>query len=163
MQRKQAIVKITDQTYLQMLKEMLIWYPKETGGVLMGYKKEKEIGITHIIGPGPDAIHELYSFTPDNDYHEKEIARVYSSTGKDISYIGDWHTHPNNAAYLSSRDKRTLKNIASYKPSRLPEPLMIVLGTFPFEVKGWILKKGGLNNFKYVPAAIEFLPDLISE
>lgn len=137
----------------------MLWFPKETGGVLMGYKKEKEIGITHLIGPGPNAIHEKYSFTPDNDYHEKEIARIYKSTGKDITYIGDWHTHPGNAAYLSERDKKTLRNISANKMSRLPEPLMIIVATKPFEVKGWVMEKGVMNINVFSKSIVEFLPE----
>ena len=39
-------------------------YPKETGGVFMGYwsKQQDAVVITKLIGPGPDALHRRTKF-----------------------------------------------------------------------------------------------------
>ena len=130
------------------LEQYNFWAPKETGGILMGYKLEHKIYVTDIVGPGPKAIHEKESFTPDNDYHENEIAQIYERSGRIHTYIGEWHTHPENESYLSGRDKKTLKNISTNPLCRLPQPVMIILGTSPFEFKSWLYNPKAAISFQ---------------
>jgi integrative and conjugative element protein (TIGR02256 family) len=137
-----------------MLNEFQRIAPKETGGVIMGYRLKETFYITDIVGPGEKAIHQHSSFSPDINFHETEIARIYKESGRIHTYLGDWHTHPNNKAYLSERDKKTLRNISSYKPSRLPEPLMIILGSMPFELKAWLYKPKFISAYQKVEIKI---------
>lgn len=119
-------------------------YPCETGGVLMGYWAfpYTEIVITQAIGPGPQAFHDRFSFIPDHQFHDLEIARVYETSGRLHTYLGDWHSHPDSSAYISKLDSQTLKKIASYGPARTMVPLMAILGAgAPWELRIW----------KYVP------------
>lgn len=112
--------------------------PLETGGVLMGYwGSANEAVITAVIGPGPKAMHKKRSFRPDSAYHEQEIARLYAESGRTETYLGDWHTHPGAAAYMSFRDEETLNTIANYQEARLQRPLMMILGTDPFALRAW--------------------------
>lgn len=113
------------------------WLPRETGGVLIGYLTENEYVITHVIGPGPKAKHGYLNFEPDQEFHEAEIARMYNESKRTLTYLGDWHTHPNSTAYLSSIDKRTAKKIASHKKARLSSPLMLVAAPPTNKVKAW--------------------------
>lgn len=96
----------------------------------MGYwvVPDSELVITHAIGPGPSAAHYKKSFVPDSGYQEAEIARIYTESNRFSTYLGDWHTHPSGSSYLSYRDKRTLKEIASFRDARCPIPVMAVLG-----------------------------------
>jgi integrative and conjugative element protein (TIGR02256 family) len=102
--------------------------PNETGGVLMGYwPSEGSVVITHIIGPGPGARHTRYAFYPDLDFHDREIERIYSESGRISTYLGDWHTHPHGGNGTSQRDRKTLLNIACAPEARAPKPLMAIL------------------------------------
>jgi integrative and conjugative element protein (TIGR02256 family) len=103
-------------------------FPLETGGILMGYATENISVISTIIGPGPEAIHGPNSFAPDYDYHESEVARVYESSQRKWSYLGDWHSHPRQIhASLSKKDIQTLRRIASFKEARVNRPLMLIV------------------------------------
>ena len=135
-----------------MLNEFRRMAPKETGGVVMGYKLKETFYITDVVGPGKKAVHDNNSFLPDNNFHEKEIARIYNESGRIHTYLGDWHTHPGQRPYLSARDKKTLRNISAFKPSRLPEPLMIILGASPFQIKAWVYNPKQI--FKFAPVHI---------
>lgn len=127
-----------------MVNELNHWFPKETGGVLIGHwTSEAEVVISDIVGPGPKAEHSRYSFTPDNDFHIQEIARYFHASEGVQTYVGDWHTHPDAEAYLSPLDRKTLRKIAYFKPAQTNRPLMLVLGTKPFELKGWCYEKRG--------------------
>lgn len=118
------------------------WLPKETGGVLMGYRaSELEFVITDIIGPGPRAIHGNSTFYPDQQYHESEIRRKYEASENSITYLGDWHTHPNAYPYLSNQDKSTIKKIAAYENARLTHPIMLIAAPPKLELKIWVYEK----------------------
>ncbi len=110
-----------------MLQEANDKAPLETGGVLIGYLVEKEIVIVDIVGPGPRAHHALDAFLPDDEWQEKEIAKIYHNSGFQHTYLGDWHTHPGGHHKLSSKDKRTLKLIANYKDARISSPIMAIV------------------------------------
>lgn len=115
--------------------------PLETGGVLMGYWSPDgaQVVVTAVVGPGPRAIHARSRFVPDAKYHEAEVARIYAASGRLHTYLGDWHTHPDAAAYLSSTDLSTLHRIGAYPAARASTPLMLVLGGGPaWSIAGWI-------------------------
>lgn len=117
----------------------------------MGYwANSQEAVVTQIIGPGPQAIHTTMSFSPDHDYQVREIARLYDVSGHTETYLGDWHTHPKAEAYLSGRDKKTLKTIAAYKPARLKKPIMLILGTNPLEMKIWLHEYKGVFRWSTI-------------
>jgi integrative and conjugative element protein (TIGR02256 family) len=120
----------------------------ETGGVLVGYRGGNgDVLVTDVVGPGPDAIHRETAFTPDHAFHEREVARLYGESGRTEVYLGDWHTHPLAGAYLSCRDKRTLRRIARARQARVPKPFMVVMGMSPLVLKAW----------QYVPAPLPFV------
>lgn len=115
-------------------------YPYETGGVLMGYWTGRvgDSVVTQVVGPGPHAMHDETSFVPDSEFHEMEIARIYEESGRLHTYLGDWHSHPTSAAYLSKLDRTTLRRIATHTPARAPFPVMAVLGGGPpWDIKMW--------------------------
>ena len=115
------------------------WLPKETGGVFLGYRANNlEFVVTDIIGPGSKAVHGNYSYYPDQVFHKNEIARKYQESGQYITYLGDWHTHPNSYSYLSNQDKTTVRKIAAYKEARLPNPIMLIAAPPKKEFKAWV-------------------------
>jgi integrative and conjugative element protein (TIGR02256 family) len=136
-------VWLKESAYIKILEETIKWMPFETGGILIGYwGPPNEIVVTDIVGPGPLAMHENDSFEPDHEYQVREISKKYFNTNRTETYLGDWHTHPNSSSYLSEKDKRTLKRIADFKKARLKKPLMLVLGTHPFELLAVIQQYG---------------------
>jgi integrative and conjugative element protein (TIGR02256 family) len=108
---------------VEMMAEADAKHPLETGGVLLGYEGETEekgsgaevsaLVVTATVGPGPGAIHERHRFVPDHEFHRAAVARFYESSGRICRYLGDWHTHPGAAAYMSSADAHTLERIAT--------------------------------------------------
>lgn len=104
-------------------------FPDETGGVLMGWHRPEraEVVVVHAVGPGPDAQHEGVRFTPDNNHHVTSVGDVYRRSGRKVTYLGDWHSHPNGITQPSRVDQRTLARIADHPPSRCPDPVMLLL------------------------------------
>lgn len=127
--------KPTDRIWLpeELLDEMRALatsaHPNETGGVLIGYDAGNGLVVTAITGPGPRAIHEPDAFIPDYVYQDGEIERIYRESGRRHTYLGDWHSHPDGGAALSSRDKRTLRRIARHGPAMVSAPIMGILAS----------------------------------
>jgi integrative and conjugative element protein (TIGR02256 family) len=104
-------------------------FPQETGGVLLGWRaNSREVVVVEVVGPGPNADHRARSFRPDAAWQQEQINDTYASSGRRITYLGDWHTHPAGSPSLSPRDIRTLRRIARHNDARAPQPVMAVLG-----------------------------------
>ena len=139
-------VELTRSCLTAMEIEAGRWAPLETGGVLIGrWISPTEVQIRLQIGPGPNARHDLTSFSPDQDYHEREIADVFRQTSGAMSYLGDWHTHPGSDAFLSKQDRSTLARIARSEEAQVPQCLMVILaGGAPWRCavwKGWLVRR----------------------
>lgn len=104
-------------------------FPLETGGMLIGYiASTGEPVVTSIIGPGPNAKHRRFKFTPDGPYQQSMLEAHFRETDGHETYIGDWHTHPRGAPTLSYLDKCTLARIAKEPRSQTSQPVMMILG-----------------------------------
>lgn len=114
------------------------FYPNETGGILIGYWDESMRNVVITIGTrsGCLARHASLLYAPDAEHDEAEIAKYYKASEGVYTYLGDWHTHPNETSYLSGKDFRTLALIAQTPGARIANPLMAVLGGKP---NGWEL------------------------
>lgn len=138
---------ISNAIFQGMLVDADRWAPYETGGVFMGYRaKNDDVVVTHLIAAGPNASHKRTGLYPDQDYQLKQIADIYSDSKGTITYLGDWHTHPNSKPTPSFKDKRTLTKIALTPESKNLRPIMVILGTKP---QGWIL-----NAIQYVSGSM---------
>jgi integrative and conjugative element protein (TIGR02256 family) len=68
----------------------------ETGGVLIGYKKQSgNVVVELATDPGPKAIKEPGRFIRDVEYCQKMVNEFYQKLGDKGLYIGEWHYHPN--------------------------------------------------------------------
>jgi integrative and conjugative element protein (TIGR02256 family) len=102
-------------------------YQLETGGALMGYWHGRQAVITEVIGAGPAANHQRYSFEPDQEWQVAAIAGHYEASGRRETYLGDWHSHPDaQTGGLSLTDRRVLRRIITTPSARAPSPLMMV-------------------------------------
>lgn len=110
------------------LAEAASRWPLETGGVMLGWRASAvEVVVQVTIGPGPRAEHHPTAMRPDAAWQQERIAEIYRQSGRRVSYLGDWHTHPGGTPRLSPRDLRTLRRIARHADARAPQPLMVVL------------------------------------
>lgn len=103
-------------------------FPLETGGMLLGYLADNgEVVVKKLIGPGPTAKHGFHHFEPDSSYQQGLLEKYFRESEGQITYLGDWHTHPLGSPVLSVRDKQTLAEIAQSASSKIKHPLMGVL------------------------------------
>lgn len=146
-------VWLTKSSLYSMVNSAMAHAPEETGGVLVGYSDAagQNLVIEHVVGPGPRAIHTRFSFTPDHEYQEQEIARLYLESGRVSTYLGDWHSHPGGGFYLSPTDRNTLARIALTKEARIARPLMAVIGGEDWELAVW---QGEMSSCRFLPKVL---------
>lgn len=131
---------IPETVLAEMVVEAQRCFPKETGGVWMGYRGTgaEDLVITHMIGPGPGAMHRTDAFQPDATYQHAEIERHYHASGRLDTFLGDWHTHPRSTAYLSRKDRKALREVAESASSAQSRPIMgILAGGKPWKLGAW--------------------------
>lgn len=114
-----------------MEREATLAYPRETGGVLIGYWATTDLVILSAVPAGPRAKIDIASFSPDSEFHATETARHYHASHRLHIYLGDWHSHPDGAPKLSSIDRRTLRRIAKDRAARIRRPIMAILSGAP--------------------------------
>lgn len=68
----------------------------------------------------------MRSFEPDADWQAEQVARIYAETGRNITYLGDWHTHPFGNVNPSAQDAETAAMIGRDRRFRTPIPLYAV-------------------------------------
>lgn len=142
----------------QLLHEMAVaceeWKPLEAGGVLAGYwsTKYSEAVVSHVVHAGPGADHRRSGMTPDTNFQEAELDRIFAETARGSYYLGDWHSHPGMGAVPSPTDRRTLRRIALHQAALAPQPLMLILDDPEDEwgVVGWQGRFGWLRRFGFI-------------
>ena len=122
-------------------------FPFESGGVLMGERLGSDRWlIDYVIGPGPDARHERYRFTPDPAWQHERIAERYQTTSGRSTYLGDWHSHPSaRHGRLSHIDKGAARTILRSPESRCDRVLMAIVWGRPddWRMDAWTCELGG--------------------
>lgn len=108
--------------------EASVHFPNETGGTLLGNWLDGNTARAHtIVPPGPNAIRGRTFFEPDQEWQLERIADLYFASNRKLSYLGDWHSHPEtNIAQPSIADRKAIKKIIQSPEARCPRPIMVI-------------------------------------
>ena len=84
--------------------------------------------VEHMVGPGPRADHRRTSFRPDADWQWSEMRRLHRALNGDLSFLGDWHTHPRaSRGDLSRTDIEALAEILLEPKTRAEHVVSAIL------------------------------------
>jgi len=123
-------VTLSQSVLYRMTAEAARRFPKESGGVLLGFSDPDNQRIACVVdqlGPGPKSKHHAHRFEPDGKWQDEQIGLKYEKSGRTITYLGDWHSHPRGKGGPSGLDQSTAKSIAHCKEARNRHPLMLIL------------------------------------
>ena len=104
----------------------------ETGVSLFGERDGDTLTVVGIAGPGPNATHETYHYSGDEDY-KNEVYQSLLKENPKIEYIGELHAHPFGMSWLSRADVRTVKSLLK----EFPYFIAGVMLRNPFEMFCW--------------------------
>jgi integrative and conjugative element protein (TIGR02256 family) len=102
--------------------------PMETGGMLLGWRQERAIVVTAQIEAGPGARRGQQAFTPDGDWQQRRLEEAYEQSGRTVTYLGDWHSHPRGSGRPSPKDRETAVAVAGEPLARASMPVTMILG-----------------------------------
>ena len=82
----------------------------ETGGILVGTwdRIRKRVYVVGYFDPPPDSVAEATGFTRGSKGVYETIETVQRLTAGNLTYIGEWHTHPRGMRSTPSSDDRIL-------------------------------------------------------
>jgi hypothetical protein len=121
---------IVDQMLLQLTKA----YPRETGGLFIGFAnfKTKTVHVMGLIDAPPDSKSNHVCFYRGVRGLKGAVDGITQKTGGQLGYIGEWHTHPDGPDGISLKDAQTMEEFKTdfeALPAPLPVFLMIVTRT----------------------------------
>jgi integrative and conjugative element protein (TIGR02256 family) len=130
----------------------------ETGGLLLGWRRsDLDLwAVARATGPGPGAIVSPTRLRLDTLHLQKEVDRSFAETNGEVSYLGDWHLHHENDPTPSGKDRLSIEELVERPEIAVVRPLLIIVAT------GTYLRWRGWVGARFLPAEIEFAPDLLT-
>jgi integrative and conjugative element protein (TIGR02256 family) len=134
--------------------------PVETGGMLLGWRQERAIVVTAQVEAGPGALRGPRSFTPDGDWQQRRLEEAYEQSGRSVTYLGDWHSHPRGSRHPSPKDRETAAAVAAEPLARASMPVTMILGRRPprrcrWRARPFLFRDGSFHRIRlivYTPA-----------
>lgn len=97
----------------------------ESGGILLGQVKDKEIYILKISIPSKLDKSSRTSFKRDRQKAQIIIDHEFQNSGQKTIYLGEWHTHPENYPKPSIVDVNMI--LSQQVENKLNEPFVLLL------------------------------------
>lgn len=122
----------TDEAFLIRLSDLRVGkLPNETGGVILG-AHDMQRRIVYLVDtiPSPlDSEEWPTVYIRGCKGLAAEVQRTETRTGGNLTYIGEWHSHPDGASVVPSQDDMKAFNwLSSNMQSAGLPPLMIIVG-----------------------------------
>jgi integrative and conjugative element protein (TIGR02256 family) len=76
----------------------------ESGGILLGLRRGAHLEVTNATVPTQFDKQSKFHFERDSKVHSHIATEMWRKSGGHITYIGEWHTHPENDPVPSSID-----------------------------------------------------------
>ena len=104
--------------------------PRETGGVLIGSfdYKQKICYIVDSIDSIEDSEEYPCAFVRGSKGLSKKLNDISEITFDNLTYIGEWHSHPNDNTNQSTEDKKLMDSIVDYNRTNSSPGCMIIVG-----------------------------------
>lgn len=101
----------TFQKYAQDMSEKL-----EAGGLLLGYRRLNHFEVLHVTEPTDHDIRSRYHWIRSEKVHQETAKQYWHESKGQITYLGEWHTHPEIVPNPSQIDLNEWAILASKCP-----------------------------------------------
>lgn len=102
---------------------------KESGGILLGYHREGSIFISRVTVPTSFDRATRTSFIRDSRIAQIFVEYEFANSGGKITYVGEWHTHPEPHPLPSSRDLRMIEEQFAENDLQVDHLVLLIMGT----------------------------------
>ncbi|MEN8185510.1 MAG: ThiF family adenylyltransferase [Bacteroidota bacterium] len=126
-----------------------VHYPKEFGGVFVGFKSEVGFIITNILVPDEYKNGRTIFVRHPGALNER-LREIHDITNGKIQYLGEWHSHPDGPTTPSNTDINAMKDIAKDKKVNVDKPLLMIaeVGQIPFDKDLYIYSNKKLRKYE---------------
>ncbi len=102
-------------------------FPKEFGGIFIGYKSEKfqSVVVVDIILPSKFSNRKTEFIRYPNSLNER-LDLIFKESDGRLQYLGEFHSHPNSPAIPSFLDITTMNRIAASKKVKTDKPILMI-------------------------------------
>lgn len=122
----------TDEAFLARLSDLRAGkLPNETGGVILGAHdmQRRIVYLVDTISSPPDSEEWPNVYIRGCKGLAAEVRRIETRTGGNLTYIGEWHSHPEGATVVPSQDDiKAFSWLSGNMLSAGLPPLMIIVG-----------------------------------
>src|ERR1700675_474948 len=108
----------------------------EAGGVLLGRRRGQHFEVTHATAPFPTDARTRTSFVRESMGHQEQASAVWASSGHEIGYLGEWHTHPEKVPRPSHIDTNQWRQSSRDIKCQIPF-LAVIMGQANLYVGLW--------------------------
>lgn len=102
---------------------------KEAGGILMGQVRDQHIYVTRASLPSSFDKAARYSFERNKNIAQLIIFYEFWNSGKTITYLGEWHTHPEPLPTPSTKDIKMIASQLKENDLQYPFVIQCIIGT----------------------------------
>jgi integrative and conjugative element protein (TIGR02256 family) len=81
---------------------------REAGGVLIGESRGEHVWVREATPPQPDDIRTRATFLRCSGRHQQLVDEAWARSEGTLSYVGEWHTHPEDHPTPSVIDRASL-------------------------------------------------------
>lgn len=99
----------------------------EAGGIFIGAYRARHIEVVSCTVPMAADLRGRYSYDRKDHGHQLAATSAWQDSGHTLTYVGEWHTHPENDPTPSFQDKWTWGRVMKRR-SNMP---------FLFCIQGW--------------------------
>lgn len=90
----------------------------EAGGILLGYRRGPHLHIVEATSPGPGDRGTPSRFWRNAASHQRRATQAWKESGRQLDYLGEWHTHPQRRPSPSVIDLAEWAKITAIDPGR---------------------------------------------
>lgn len=103
-------VSLSQQLVQELHAQRQARLPNETGGILVGVfdTQQRRLYIVDLIPSPVDSLESPTAYVRGIEGVPAELARISECTGRQVVYVGEWHSHPDGYSIRPSEDDKNL-------------------------------------------------------
>jgi integrative and conjugative element protein (TIGR02256 family) len=104
-------------------------HQREAGGILLGYEREDAIFISRATIPTTFDRATRRTFVRSPEYAQAIVEYEFANSGGRLTYVGEWHSHPESHPTPSPRDTRMIEEQFAGNEIHVGQLVMLIIGT----------------------------------
>ena len=120
-------IRLPDQIFEAIQKEVRRYYPHECGGIFVGRIENNTAVIEKVMTP-MRIISSPMIFKRVASFLNKCLVKVFNQSNGQTLYLGEWHSHPDGRPLPSHKDFIAMKRIAFSESVRIQTPILLIIG-----------------------------------